>query len=130
MIFTLRRTRMDYGTGLLNSLAKPVSEGPSEAAFRDLSVPKLLVELEPAYRVFFRNLADTLLFRRPPQVEIRSRPAAFWPDVFVPTRTPWLGFVESILWHALLIAAAWSLSQALALRRPPVSRSTFHKSDV
>ena len=75
--------------------------------------PSLLVELEPWGRTFRRNLTDTLLRRRPPALHISSRPAPFWPDVFVPRRLPWGAFAESILYHLIVFAAAWGISTLL-----------------
>jgi hypothetical protein len=64
----------------------------------------LLLELEPAYCVFFRNLVDLLLFRSP-SLSTTSRPAPFWSDVFVRSRVPWWRFLESMFCHVLTIAA-------------------------
>jgi hypothetical protein len=89
---------------------------------RALPRPKLLIELEPAYRVFFANLLDTLLFRPVPQVTTTSRPGKFWPDVFVQSEMPWWGFLESMLWHMLAAAGLWSISQGVALRSQPFQR--------
>jgi len=90
--------------------------------------PRLLVTLEPWPRVFFRNLAD--LVRRQPAMSLACEPAPFWPDVFVGARPPWGGFVESALYHAVMITAVWALAQvwpqATRLAAPPV----FHHSDV
>ena len=64
---------------------------------------RLLIELEPGHRVFFRNLADLLLSRRVPPIPITSRPAPFWGDVFVPSGARWSAFTESMLCHLLLV---------------------------
>ena len=89
---------------------------------RVLPRPKLLLELEPGYRVFFGNLLDTLLFRAVPQLSTTSRPGKFWPDVFVDSEMPWWGFLESMLWHMLVVAGLWSISQGVALRNQPFQR--------
>jgi hypothetical protein len=70
---------------------------------------KLLLEFEPAHRVFFRNLADTVLRRPVPSVATTSRPGPFWNDVFVYTAVPWRSFFESVLWHVLVLAGVWTL---------------------
>jgi TonB family protein len=93
-------------------------------------VPKLLLELEPWGRSFRRNLADFLLRRRPPAVATTSAPAAFWPDVFVPNRLPWSAFIESILYHAVVLAVAWGLSTLLAGRPQIAHQRPFDSSDV
>ena len=67
--------------------------------------PRLLIERKPAYRTFFSNLFDILLFRVVRRVAITSKPAPFWPDVFVQSATPWWGLTESALWHVIMIGA-------------------------
>jgi hypothetical protein len=81
---------------------------PSDTAPR----PRLLIRWESRPRVFFSNLADLLLFRQVQQPFLTSRPAAFWPDVFVPTGHPWFSFLESTLGHLLLIIlVVWAQSR-------------------
>lgn len=63
----------------------------------------LLTELRPWYRVFFENLRDTLLFRRPVRGWTPTPPADFWPDVFVPARIPWGRLTESGVLHVLAV---------------------------
>src|SRR5450759_1551273 len=89
----------------------------------------LLTELEPAHRVFFRNLADLLLSRRVPQIPITSRPAPFWNDVFVPSGAPWSSFLESFLWLLLLLLLfLWCQSSLwVPVKRFP-QRNAFHSS--
>ncbi len=65
--------------------------------------PRLLLELEPAYRVFFSNLADFLLLSSVPSYDLVSQPAPFWDDVFIPNGAPWLGLLESAFWHTIFI---------------------------
>jgi hypothetical protein len=89
----------------------------------------LLLELEPAHRVFFRNLVDALLFRPAPHVATTSRPATFWKDVFISSPAPWGSFFESLLWHVLVIVAVWSLNQGPKLQTFP-QRSSFRTSYV
>jgi hypothetical protein len=58
------------------------------------------------------NLADLLLSRRVPPIPLTSRPARFWDDVFVPSGAAWSTFVESMLWHLLLIVLfVWGQSR-------------------
>jgi TonB family protein len=98
------------------------------------AVPALLVALEPWHRVFLRNLSDLFRPRQKPPLPLVSRPANFWPDVFVPTRLPWARFLQSTLGHILVIAAVWGGSQVwpgLWPQRPQlVERNIFHSSDV
>jgi hypothetical protein len=68
---------------------------------------KLLLEFEPAHRVFFRNLGDAVLRREPPRLALTSRPGTFWNDVFIYSGKPWRSFFESILWHVFVVAVIW-----------------------
>jgi hypothetical protein len=97
---------------------------------RALPRPKLLLELEPAHRVFFGNLLDTLLFRPAPRVATTSRPGRFWPDVFIEPEMPWWGFLESMLWHMLVVAGIWSISQGVALRNQPFQRPSVRRTYI
>ena len=91
-------------------------------------VPRLLLELDPWHRVFWRNLRDLLLRRRPRPLRLTSTPAPFWPDVFVSASIPWAQLRQSFLYHAFVITAVWGLTQTY-LRNPrvkiePVTRNT------
>jgi len=111
---------MENGSGLEKSAIRP------EAS----SAPNLLIELEPWRRVFFRNLADLLLFRRAREIELTSSSGAFWPDVFVSTRVSWRSFLESVLYHSLIIAGLWGFSQSWRQRPVAVHRHVFDKASV
>ncbi|HYN15087.1 MAG TPA: TonB family protein [Terriglobales bacterium] len=91
-------------------------------------VPRLLVELDPWHRVFWRNLRDLLLRRRPRPLRLTSAPAPFWPDVFVASPVPWGRLRESFLYHVFVIVALWGFSQTYLLRPQveiePVTRNT------
>jgi len=91
-------------------------------------VPRLLLELDPWHRVFWRNLRDLLLRRRPRPLRLTSVPAQFWPDVFVATPIPWSRIRQSFLYHAFVITALWGFSQTYLLRPAvkiePVARHT------
>ena len=93
-------------------------------------VPKLLLELEPAGHVFFRNLTDTLLRREAPVVYGVSRPELLWNDIFVDSAMPWKRFLQSVLWHLVALIAVWNLSQGWAtseqiLRRRTISHNSY-----
>jgi len=94
----MERTDSDVGT---NS----ASGSPNLSAHLK-AVPRLrlLLELEPAHRVFFRNLADVILFRSTPPVATMSRPGPFWHDVFVCSGVPWRWLLGSTLSHMIVIA--------------------------
>ena len=116
---------MDSFLGLENITqiqANPKSAGPTP--------PSLLLELEPWGRSFRHNLADLLLRRRSPAFATTSAPAAFWPDVFVVQRLPWKAFAESILYHAVVVALALSLSTFFATRPQVTQARPFTSADV
>lgn len=100
------------------------------SSVRDTSPPRLLVELEPWSRSFLRNLGDFVFRRQPSPIRISSAPAAFWPDVFVPSRLPWGAFVESVLYHLIVFAIAWGVGTLLPRTRPTVQVRRFDRSDV
>jgi TonB family protein len=113
---------MEQGPGLMESVAE-VGEILDRA-------PQLLVEIEPWHRVFFRNLADSIWTRRPPQLELASRPGDFWPDVFVASAPPWGRFLESALSHVALAAAIWAVAAYWPRHPQTVASPRFHSSDV
>jgi protein TonB len=92
--------------------------------------PRLIVEAEPAYRVFSRNLADTLFPHRTIYHEHGPEWPEFWPDVFVSRHMPWRGLVESVAVHLLLVTALWGASRMWALRPQAVPQPVFSKNDV
>src|SRR2546425_2980430 len=120
----MERTDSDVGT---NS----ASGSPTLSAHLK-AVPRLrlLLELEPAHRVFFRNLADVILFRSTPPVATMSRPGPFWHDVFVCSGVPWRWLLGSTLSHMIVIAFMLILSQWWAQREPLQYRRGFYKSYV
>jgi len=91
-------------------------------------VPRFLPAVDPWYRVFFRNLADLLLFRRPKPLPLTSTPADFWPDVFVSTRASWGSLRKSLLYHVFVITALWGFWQTYWVRPQvvvePITRNT------
>src|ERR1039458_7101272 len=99
---------MDKAPGVLIAIQRVQRSAPAPHL-------RLLTELEPHHRVFFRNLVDLFLSRRVSQIPITSRPAPFWDDVFVPSGAPWSAFLESMLWHLLLlILFVWGQSRVWA----------------
>jgi TonB family protein len=113
---------MKQGLALSKSVVPPQK--------RLVLVPRLLVKLEPWHRVFFRNLADLVWPRRQPPLRLSSRPASFWPDVFVTSRLPWRRFLESTLYHAAAVAALWGMAH-LGPRRPQiVDPPVLNRADV
>ena len=84
---------------------EPESAAPEGVTPNPSAQLKLLLELESATRVFFRNLFDLFLFRSTSRIPATSRQAPFWSDVFVYARVPWWRFAESMVVHVLTIAA-------------------------
>lgn len=89
---------------------------------------QLLLELEPAHRVFSRNLADTLLRRSVPPVMTKTRPGHFWNDVFVPTGLAWGAFMESMLWHLAVVSVLWTVAQTWVKQVEIQQRRASHDS--
>jgi TonB family protein len=79
-------------------------------AYQPIPVPKLLIELEPRIPAFFSNLGAVLFPRRATPLWMTSKPAAFWPDVFINDRLPWRGLVDSITGHVLVMALIFTLT--------------------
>jgi GAF domain len=71
----------------------------------------LLVELEPAYRAFFRNLADLVSLRSPARLARSSSQMHGWNDVLVDSHIPWQGFLESVFLHIVVAGMLSGLSR-------------------
>jgi len=93
-------------------------------------VPTLLVELPSWPRTFLANLRDTLVPRRLPPLDIRSAPAAFWPDVFVQRRLPWGGFAKSTLTHVSAVALLIGFTRLFALQPHAEPVPAFQHAEV
>ena len=92
--------------------------------------PKLLIEMEPAHRVFWENLSDILFPPRLAPLKLTSRPARFWPDVFVPSPLPWQRFGHSVLLHGMMLIAMVALLKFGISQPRLVTQNGFNKSDV
>src|SRR5271163_1581194 len=101
--------------------------GPLQLEETESPAPELilLTAPEPWFRAFLLNVRD--LFRpselAPPRID--SAPAAFWPDVFVDRGLPWRRFLQSGLYHVLVLAVIWAGSRFLALHPRPETRPAF-----
>src|ERR1700674_1488821 len=71
----------------------------------------LLVLLEPAYRVFFRNLADMEWLRSPARLAGSSIQTHGWNDVLVESHIPWKRFIESVFLHVVVVGMLSGLSK-------------------
>lgn len=90
---------------------------------------KLLIDWEPRGRVFWRNLTDLILARQDPPVRVTSRPARFWPDVFVPAGVPWSSFAEALLCQLLLVILfIWGQSRIWVPVKRFQGRDSFQRS--
>lgn len=103
---------------------KPESGLPVEFA------PRLIIDTEPAYRVFLRNLTDTIFPHRIIRHEHGPEWPELWPDVFVCRRIPWWGFLQSVAVHMLVVGALWGASRMWALRPQVLPQPVFSKQDV
>src|SRR5215472_16752030 len=106
------------------------SSGQSPSDLPDIYAPRLLIETEPAHRVFFGNLIESIVSRRVlPSAQFAGR-SAFWSDVFVSSGLPWSRFVESFAIHLLAIAILWGAARAGWLRPQVLPGRVFSKRDV
>jgi TonB family protein len=112
---------------------KPASallESTSESELEARSAPAFLVDLEPWYMVFFRNLADLFRPRKQTPFLISSRPGSFWPDVFVTSRLPWSRFAQSAVCHAAVIVVLWGSVRFWPQTPQVLDRPVFTRADV
>lgn len=113
---------MEKGLGLLSTEPRVVTKAEPRL--------RLLLELEPRHEAFLSNLADAFFRSTPEPLKTTSPPGTFWDDVFVPTELPWKSFQESMLWHIVVLLAAWSLTQAWASRpKPRVNQAVYRTSE-
>ena len=94
------------------------------------SPPKLLVELEPAHKVFFRNLSETLFPPRIAPLKRTSLPARFWGDVFVPSQVPWRRFFQSLAAQAVMTAALVGALELGEFKTSSVRPAPLNRADV
>jgi TonB family protein len=103
----------------MQSAKKAVSREAFTASAAGL---RFVVEPEPWFRIFARNVAD--LFRKaPPSVWVSSAPGQYWPDALVDRPVAWKAARQSFLGHALVIMAIYALNLAW-LNQPQVLPQT------
>src|SRR5579862_786109 len=90
--------------------------------------PALLIALEPWHKIFFRNFADLFRPEEKALLQVVSRPADFWSDVFVATPLPWRRFAQSSFAHIVVIATVCGWAQFWPHRAPIVRRPVFNHS--
>lgn len=89
---------------------------------------KLLPEIEPAYRVFFRNLFDVLRPKPPGANGIQN--VGFWREVLFYSDIPWQRFAESMVGHLVALAVVLLMSQVWKSQELPRRRSMFENSHL
>jgi hypothetical protein len=100
----------------------PITRPDSQAGL------KLLVELEPAYRVFLRNLADVLRPASPGEPTIWS--ASFWREAFFDSGIPWYRFAETLVGQLVVVAMVLLVSQVWTTQDQPRQRSVFENTHL
>jgi hypothetical protein len=84
----------------------------------------LLVTLEPAYRVFFGNLADIVSLRSSARLAGSSSQTHGWNNVLVESHIPWKRFIESVFLHVVVVGMLSGLSKiwplGLLVSPPPL----------
>jgi TonB family protein len=93
-------------------------------------VPRFLVEQPSWPKEFFGNLGDLVFPSRLPPLELRSAPAAFWPDVFVKRRLPWGRFLQSGAFHAIAFVLLIGFTRFFAMQPQVVARPSFDHAQV
>ncbi len=92
---------------------------------RTVKPPQFLWPLEPRFKVFRQNLADLLLFRTVPKVQITARPGTFWSDVFVDERVSFRALADSFLVHIFLLVTIVGITRTYITYRPPELYDAF-----
>jgi len=90
--------------------------------------PALHYELEPRFRVFWRNLTDLLLRREPPPLETTSQPVPVPSETFIRTGLDPRHYLESYGYHIALIVVIYILSTSAFFNRPVQLQSPFENT--
>lgn len=84
----------------------------------------LLVELQPAYRAFFQNLADVLSLRSSGHSTASPVDAQTWNDIFIDFHVPRKRFFQSVFLHIALMGMLSGISKIyppeVLVFRPPI----------
>jgi len=92
--------------------------------------PLLLCELEPWHRVFFRNLADVILRRDPPPVEITATPVPLRRDYFIQTGIDATRYLESYGGHIAVITLVYLVCTLPFFNRAPKLQSPYENTTI
>jgi TonB family protein len=103
-----------------------------EPAETEPQVPELhlLIATEPWWRTSWRNLRDLFRPHESSSLHLESAPGAFWPDVFVDRKLPWLRFLQSSVAHFLVLLVIWAGARFLVMQPRVTTQPVFSKSDV
>jgi len=91
--------------------------------------PTLQYELEPWSRTFGLNLADLVLRREPPPLELTSEPGPVPPDIFVDKSLNWWRIAESYGGHIAFVAVVYFVSVSF-FQKPVQLQSPFQNTEV
>ena len=87
-------------------------------------------ELEPWYRVFFRNLGDTLLRREPPPIATTARPVPIGRNYFIETGADPTAILESYGAHIAFITVVYLVCTLPFFNRAPQLHSPLDNADL
>jgi hypothetical protein len=120
---------MDRVGGVPGATLGPGVSGPNPSS-RPEAQPRLslLVELEPAHRVFLRNLADVIRPAAPGEPRLWS--GAFWREVLFDSDMPWQRFAESLVGQLVALAIVLLVSQVWISQDQPRRRSVFENTHL
>ncbi len=107
------------------SPGKPKTLPPAQVA-----PPRILIESESALAVFGRNLADTVARRKLHTEASVPGTAHLWTNIFVDSPVPWKPLLQSALWHLIMVAVVWNLSQDWARSEEILRRTVASNSQV
>lgn len=91
--------------------------------------PTLQFELEPWGRTFGRNLADLVLRREPPPIDLTSHPAPVPADIFVDKSLNWWRIAESYGGHIAFVAIVYFVSVSF-FHKPLQLQSPFQNTEI
>jgi TonB family protein len=91
---------------------------------------RLLIARESSVRTFVQNLGELFRRRTVDLLNLDSAPAAFWPNVFVEREFPWVGLLESGVYHLFVVVMVIAASRFLALEPRVAVQPRFTHADL
>src|SRR5437660_9976649 len=110
----------------MQSAKKAVSREAFTASAAGL---RFVLEPEPWFRIFTRNIGD-LCRKTPPPVWISSAPGQYWPDALVHRPVAWKAARQSFLGHAFVIIAIYALNLAWLNQPQPLPQAPPNQTVV